>query len=113
MARDPGLEQLIREDLTKVSGLSEKSLFGGWAWLLDGKMFCAARDDGMLARVGDENSRRALLLPGIIPMISRGKRMPGWVRLKPQAYGDDALRRRMLEDAAAFTRSLGSCQALP
>ncbi len=69
MARDLGLEQLIREDLEPMSGLSEKPLFGGWAWLLNGMMFCAAHDDGMLARVGDVNSRSALLLPGIIPIF--------------------------------------------
>lgn len=40
-------------------------------------------------------------------MISRGRRMEGWVRAGPAAFGDDALRRRSLLDAAiAFVRGL-------
>jgi len=39
-------------------------------------------------------------------MISRGRPMPGWVRAGPDAFGDDALRRRLLAAALAFVRSL-------
>ncbi|HHQ6632587.1 TPA: hypothetical protein ACSTL1_004107 [Serratia fonticola] len=52
MARDQGLEEILREDLEALSGLTEKAMFGGWAWLLDGKLIFAARDDGMLVRLG-------------------------------------------------------------
>jgi len=36
MARDPGLEELMREELGDRTGLSEKSMFGGWAFMLNG-----------------------------------------------------------------------------
>jgi hypothetical protein len=52
MVRDKGLETLIAEDLEGQSGLSEKAMFGGLAWLLDGKLLLGARDKGMLARIG-------------------------------------------------------------
>jgi hypothetical protein len=48
----------------------------------------------------------ALELQGISPMISRGRRMQGWVRAAPEAFGKDALRRRLLDAAFAFVRSL-------
>ncbi|MGH6823717.1 MAG: cold-shock protein, partial [Methylocella sp.] len=48
MARDEGLEELLREDLEAESGLTEKAMFGGRAWLLNGNLLCGARDDGML-----------------------------------------------------------------
>ena len=36
MARDIGLEDLIRADLPAGLEISEKSMFSGWAWLVDG-----------------------------------------------------------------------------
>ena len=106
MARDEGLEELLREDLGSEPGLTEKTMFGGRAWLLNGNLLCGAREDGMLARLGKDKDGWALALPEIAPMISRGRPMPGWVRAGPGAFGDDALRRKLLDAALAFVRSL-------
>jgi hypothetical protein len=106
LARDEGLEELLREDLGREPGLLEKAMFGGRAWLLNGNLLCGARDDGMLARLGKDRDRWALEIPDVVPMISRGRRMQGWVRAGPAAFGDDALRRKLVEAALAFVRSL-------
>jgi hypothetical protein len=106
MARDEGLEELLRNDLGAEPGLSEKAMFGGRAWLLNGNLLCGARDDGMLARLGAGNDKWALQMPGIGPMMSRGRPMRGWVRAGPDAFGDDALRRRLIDAALAFVRAL-------
>ena len=50
MARDAGLEEMIRDELRGVHDISEKAMFGGWAWLLRGNLLCGARHDGMLVR---------------------------------------------------------------
>ncbi len=104
MARDRGLEDLIRGDLPEGLGLTEKAMFGGLAWLLNGHLVLGARGDGMLARLGD--SAWALALADVVPMISRGRVMPGWVRAGPAAYGEDAARARLIEAALAFAASL-------
>lgn len=106
MARDEGLEQLVREDLRSSPALVEKAMFGGIAFLLDGNLLCGARDDGMLVRLGKDRDGWALETPDISPMISRGRPMQGWVRAGPKAYGDDALRRRLVEAALEFVRTL-------
>jgi hypothetical protein len=106
VARDAGLEELLREDLRSELGLAEKAMFGGWAWLLNGNLLCGAREDGMLARLGKGRDVWALETPDIVPMISRGRRMQGWVRAGPLAFGDDVLRRKLLNAALAFVRSL-------
>ena len=106
MARDAGLEELLRGDLAAEAGLTEKTMFGGRAWLLHGKLLCGARDDGMLVRLGKRLDAWALALPGIAPMISAGRPMPGWVRAGPAAFGDDALRGKLLAAALAFVRGL-------
>jgi hypothetical protein len=81
-------------------------MFGGWAWLLNGNLLCGARDDGVLFRLGKGNDQWALDVDGIAPMISRGRRMSGWVRVAPEAFGDDTLARRLIDSALAFVRSL-------
>jgi hypothetical protein len=106
MSRDKGLEELLNDELAATRGITQKAMFGGWAWLLDGKLLCGARDDGMLVRLGKDKDGWALDVSGIAPMISRGKRMAGWVRAAPEAYGDDALRHELIDAAITFVRSL-------
>jgi len=106
MARNEGLEALLTDDLVAVRGLSQKAMFGGVAWLLNGNLLCGARHDGMLVRLGKNKDDWALAIAGIAPMISQGRRMNGWVRVGAVVYGDDALRRRLIKAALEFNRSL-------
>ena len=106
MARDEGLEELIRAELEGVDGLVETSMFGGRAWLLNGNLLCGARHDGMLVRLGKDQDGWAVEHPDIRPMVMQGRRMPGWVRAGAEAFGDDAPRRRLIEAALAFVRAL-------
>jgi hypothetical protein len=106
MTRDGGLEELLREELRPQSGLGEKAMFGGWAFLLNEHLLCCARDDGMLVRLGKGNDGWALALPGIEQMLSGERMMHGWVRAGPEAYGNDMLRKRLLTAALEFVRAL-------
>lgn len=106
MARDHGLEELIYDELRATPGVTEKAMFGGWAWLLWGNLLCGARQDGMLVRLGKGNDAWALAISGVAPMLSRGKAMHGWVRADAGVYGDDALRRKLLSSALAFVSAL-------
>jgi hypothetical protein len=84
MSRDAGLEELIRQEVGARDGVSEKPMFGGLAFLLDGKLLCGARNDGMLVRLGKGNDGWALLSATIpcangclmrrSPMFSRCRR---------------------------------------
>lgn len=58
----------------------------------------------MLVRLGPENETWAVKVCGIIPMMMRGRQMHGWVRAAPEAYGNDALRHRLLNAALEFNR---------
>jgi hypothetical protein len=106
MARDRGLEELILDDIGSLPDLSDKKMFGGLAWMLDGHLLCGARDVGMMVRLGKGNDGWALNLPDVAPMIMSGKQMPGWVRAGPDACADDDLRKRLLDAAIAFVRTL-------
>lgn len=106
MARDAGLEELIRQELSARDGISEKAMFGGLAFLLDGRLLCGARNDGMLVRLGRGNDDWALALDGIELMVMGERRMNGWVRAGPAAFGDDSLRKRLLDAALAYVLAL-------
>ena len=106
MPRDKGLEDLVRQDLPRDLALTEKATFGGWAWLLNGNLLIGARSDGMLLRLGKGNDGWALGLPDVAPMMMRGRALEGWVRAGPSAYGNDALRRRLIGGALGFVRRL-------
>ena len=106
LARDKGLEALLNDSLATVPGLTQKAMFGGWAWLVNGNLLCGARSDGMLVRLGKENEAWALVIPGVVPMMMRERPMRGWVRAASAVYVNDALRQRLVEAALEFNRSL-------
>ena len=106
MARDKGLEALLNEELTDVRALTQKAMFGGWAWLVRGNLLCGARTDGMMVRLGKDQDSWALKLPGIAPVVMQNRLMSGWVRASASAYGEDALRKKLIKAALEFNQSL-------
>jgi TfoX/Sxy family transcriptional regulator of competence genes len=106
MARDPGLEQLVQSSLASVAAITEKGMFGGWAFLLNGHLLCGCRKHSLMVRVGAENESWALEIAGVVPVVMRGRLMKGYVRAAPEAYGDDRVRRRLLDAAVHLTQAL-------
>ncbi len=106
MGRDKGLEEMVNDSLAGVPGLTQKAMFGGWAWLANGNLLCGSRDGGMLVRLGRDNDAWALNIAGITPMMIRDRRMNGWVRAAHEVYGNDELRRKLLKAALDFNRIL-------
>lgn len=100
------MEEELREQLGPLPGLAEKAMFGGRAWLLDGNLLCGASNKGMLVRLGKGRDDWALEHPAIDRMEMRGRTLEGWVRAGPDAFGDDEIRRRLLDAALDFVRSL-------
>ena len=106
MPRDTGLEELVKSSLGDTRGLSEKSIFGGWAYLLHGNLLIGARRGSLLLRVGKDNEVWANEIPGVATAVMGGRRMSGWVRATQGAYGSDAPRQKLIDAALDFTGSL-------
>lgn len=106
MARDKGLEELLNDDLAGASGLTQKAMFGGWAWLVHGNLLCGARVGSMLVRLGKDKDAWALKFAAITPMVMQSRRMNGWVRVTPEGYSNDTLRRKLLDAAFEFVQTL-------
>lgn len=106
MPRDAGLEELVQSHLGHQAALTGKAMFGGWAFLLHGNLLCGIRSGSLMLRIGSDNEEWALKIPGVAPVVMRGRRMRGYVRATPQAYADDTVRQKLLDAAVAFTRTL-------
>ncbi|SFI22179.1 TfoX/Sxy family protein [Albimonas pacifica] len=111
MAWDEAVAQRIRTALGPLAAETvERKMFGGLCFLLRGHMLGGASGAGMgggaLLRVGPEGEAEALALPGVAPMILRGRPMRGFVKLSPQAAADPGTLPRLVALAAAFTAAL-------
>jgi TfoX/Sxy family transcriptional regulator of competence genes len=89
MAFDSSLAERVRKTLGARSGLSERRMFGGLAFLVDGKMFMGIRNSSLMARVGPEHHQDALAMPGVRVMDFTGRPMKGYVYIDPPAVADD------------------------
>lgn len=106
MAYDDALAARIRAALGKRPGLTEKAMFGGIAWLLDGKMFVGIVKDELMARVGPDGHDAALREPGARTMDFTGKPMRGYVFVAQSGLPDTPTLRRWCDRAAAFVATL-------
>lgn len=105
MAWDEGLAQVLRDDL-RGTGVSERRMFGGLAFLLDGHMVCGIHKGGAMFRVGKPNEDAALAVAGASPMMFTGRPMAGMIDLADDAVVDDTRRTRILAMALSFVRAL-------
>ena len=64
-------------------------MFGGLAFLVDGKMFVGIRNSSLMARVGPERHQDALAMPGVRVMDFTGRPMKGYVYIDPPAISGD------------------------
>jgi TfoX/Sxy family transcriptional regulator of competence genes len=86
VAYDEELAGRLRELVHQEDGVSEKRMFGGLAFLINGNMFVSASGQGdLLVRVDPAQAERLLDLPHVQPMQMRGRTMSGWLRVDSEA----------------------------
>ena len=107
MPYDEELANRIRELMAGETGVTEKKMFGGLAFLIGGNMSVAASGQGgLMVRVEPEEAEALLEKPHVRPFEMRGRQMDGWLRVD-----DEGLRtKRQLEPwvkrGVAYARSL-------
>jgi TfoX/Sxy family transcriptional regulator of competence genes len=106
MAYDEGLAQTLRGALAGRAGISERKMFGGLCFMVDGNMLCGTYRDGGMYRVGKANEAAALALPHVRPMTMTGRAMPGLVDVDREAITDPELRGKLLGLALDFVGGL-------
>ncbi len=106
MAFDEGLAQRVREALAETPHVTEKRMFGGLAFLYEGKMFVGIRDDSLMARVGKEAYDEALAQPHAREMDFTGRSLRGYVYVSAPGLARDADLARWVESCRMFVATL-------
>ncbi len=106
MAYDEGMAEQMRADLAEDYSVSERKMFGGLCFMLNGHMVCGVTADGAMFRVGKQHEATALAIAGVDPLSFTGRKMGGMVECDAQTYGDDASRAALTELAVQNALSL-------
>jgi len=105
MVYDQRLAARIRELTAKKRGVTEKEMFGGLAFLINGNMAVAASGQGgLLLRADPEDG--SLIAAGARPMVMRGRAMAGWLRVDADRLRTKAQLEKWVRGATAYARSL-------
>jgi TfoX/Sxy family transcriptional regulator of competence genes len=107
MAYDEELAERIREIVAGQSGVSEKRMFGGLAFLVGGHMAVSASGKGgLMVRVEPAETDLLVAERNVRRVEMRGREMDGWLRVESVAVETDAELRRWVTHGVAYARSL-------
>ena len=106
MAYDEKLAERIRAAVGPRPEIAEKKMFGGIAFLLDGKMFIGVAEDKLMVRVGPEAHAKALAEPHALPMDFTGRPMKGYVFVAAAGVRTVAAVKKWTERALAFVATV-------
>ena len=106
MPYDPGLAERLYGEVAHKPNMSEKKMFGGIGWMLNGNMCVGVYKDFLIIRVGAEQAAAFVGKTGISPMDITGKPMKGWLKVAPEGYEGDAALRRYAKAAIDFVKTL-------
>ena len=84
MAYDAMLATRVREVLQRNKRISQKEMFGGACFMVDGKMCCGVIKDKLVVRVVQEEYDKLLRKPHVKPMDFTGKPLRGFVYVLPE-----------------------------
>jgi TfoX/Sxy family transcriptional regulator of competence genes len=105
MAYDEKLADRIRDVLAGEEGVTERKMFGGIAYMVNGNMACGIVRDDLMLRLGAEAAEKALDRPHVRQMDFTGRPMTGMVYVGPAGVRGVALR-NWVAKAVTFARSL-------
>jgi TfoX/Sxy family transcriptional regulator of competence genes len=106
MSYDEKLADRIRRALGPRDDIEERKMFGGLAFLRDGRMFCGIAKYDLMVRVGPEGYEAALEKPHVRPMDFTGRPMKGYVFVAPAGRRTHAALRAWVNLSANFVGTL-------
>lgn len=106
MAYDQGLAERVREVFDGQQGVTEKRMFGGVAFLVEGHMSAGVIEDKLMVRVGPESYDRVLRERHVREMDFTGRPMRGFVYVVPSGYEADVDLERWVGLGVRYATSL-------
>jgi TfoX/Sxy family transcriptional regulator of competence genes len=106
---DEALADRVRELVLGEDGLSEKRMFGGLAFMINGNMAVSASSQGgLLLRVDPAETEVLVADPLAERFVMRGREMDGWLRVDIDANVAEEELERWVSRGVAYVRSLPS-----
>ena len=107
VAYDEVLADRIRELVDDPSGVTEKKMFGGIAFLVGGNMAVAASGQGgILVRVDPARSDKIVDTTHATTAVMRGRPMQGWLRVAPDHLRTKRQLAKWVQMGSAYAGSL-------
>ena len=107
MAYDDELADRLRELVASEAGLTEKRMFGGLAFLINGNMAVSASGQGgLLLRVDPAQTESLVSPPQVRRFEMRGREMDGWLRVDDEGVKTKRQLESWVKTGAAYARSL-------
>lgn len=109
MAFDVELADRIRELVQSERGMTEKRMFGGIAFLINGNMAVSASGQGgLMIRVDPAETESLIRDPNARRALMRGREMDGWLRVDAEALEAEDAFRHWVGIGVGYARSLPS-----
>jgi hypothetical protein len=106
LAVDESLAARVRDHISRIPAWSEKRMFGGIAFMIEGNMAVGVSGQDLMVRVGPEADAEALGRPGARPFDMTGRPMAGWVLVGPEGYPDETTFADWVDEGITFAASL-------
>jgi TfoX/Sxy family transcriptional regulator of competence genes len=107
VAYDEDLANRVRELIAGEPGVTEKRMFGGLAFLVDGNMAVAASGEGgLIVRVDSEATDALVGTPHAGPFEMRGRPVQGWLRVEAEGVQTKRQLDPWVKRGVAYARSL-------
>ena len=107
MAYDEALARRLRELLADEKSVTEKKMFGGLAFLLNGNMCVSASGSGgLLARIDPADTNAAIARPNVSLMKMGGRTMAGWIRVASEGLSSKRELAAWVKRSVAFAKQL-------
>ena len=108
MAYDEKLADQIRDQFKRERNITEKKMFGGLCFMMNGNMICGVEKDNLVVRVGLNQYDWALKQKHTRPMDFTGRPLKGFVYVLPRGFKTPSSLTKWLDLATDFVRSLPS-----
>jgi TfoX/Sxy family transcriptional regulator of competence genes len=106
MTIDENLAIRVRNILGNLSGVSEKKMFGGLCFLVNGNMALGLQNDDLMVRVGPESYEKLLAQPNVRKMDFTGKPLKGFLYVSSKGTASDKDLKKWVSKGLEFAGSL-------
>lgn len=108
MAYDHRIADEIRTVIGVHPGLSEREMFGGIAFMINGNMAVGVSGDELMVRVGKESHEEAIARPGARTFDMGPRPMKGWIAVAPHGFSTEADLKSWVDEGVSYAESLAA-----